>query len=207
MHLSTKATSKVAPLLMLCPLLAVSDSVINAVGLSIVAVLVTLTASLPMSVTLQRLPEYGRIAAVVIIAAGAVTAALLLTHAWFYDLYLAIGTYLPLLVACGLLITRYDVATPRDKRRTLIFAGLRTGFKFSVVLVALGAAREFIGHGSLFFGASALPGHIADRFDIQIFHPDLGFVLAVLPPGAFIAMGVLFAARNLRHRLFPRAPS
>jgi electron transport complex protein RnfE len=181
---------------MLCPLLAVSDSLINALGLSVVALLVTTLASIPMSVTLQRLPEYGRIAAVVIIVSGIVTSAMLVAHAWFYDLYIAIGAYLPLLVAGGLLITRYDVATPRDKRRMLVFAALRTWVTFSAALIVLGAAREFVGHGSLLFGAQALPGDFAERFDWQFFRADLGFVLAVLPPGAFIAIGILLAARN-----------
>jgi len=187
---------RVAPLLMLCPLLAVSDSVINALGLSVVALFVMLIATLPMSLTLQRLPEYGRIAAVVIIAAGVVTSALLLIHAWFYELYLAIGAYVPLLVAGGLMISRYDVFAPREHRRTLIFAGLRTGLTFSAALLTLGATREFVGHGSLFFGASALPGTWAEHLGVQLFHSDLGFVLAALPPGAFIAMGILFAVRN-----------
>jgi electron transport complex protein RnfE len=186
---------RIAPLLMLCPLLAVSDSVINALGLSVVVIVVTILSSLPMSLTLQRLPEYGRIATVVIIAAGVVTSALLCIHAWFYELYLAIGTYLPLLVAGGLMITRYDVVTPREQRHTLIYAGLRTGLSFSAALLILGAAREFVGHGSLLFGAHALPGTWTDM-QMQFFNADLGFVLAALPPGAFIAMGILFAARN-----------
>jgi Na+-translocating ferredoxin:NAD+ oxidoreductase subunit E len=189
-------TNRVAPLLMLCPLLAVSDSVINALGLSIVAIIVTSIASLPMSLTLQRLPEYGRIAAVVVIASGVVTSALLMIHAWFYDLYLAIGAYVPLLVAGGLMITRYDVVTPREHRHTLIYAGLRTGLSFSVALLSLGAAREFIGHGSLFYGVHALPIAWLNQLQMQLFHADLGFVLATLPPGAFIAMGILFAVRN-----------
>ena len=180
--------SALSPLLLLCPLLAVSDSLLNALGLSVVAMLVTLIASVPMTLTLQRLPEYGRIAAVVVLAAGVVTCALLLTHAFAYDLYLAVGAYVPLLVAGGLMIARNDVVTPREQRRALILAGLRTGAAFSSMLIALGVARELVGHGSLFFGAP--------RLHWQIFTTDLGFVLALLPPGAFMAMGFLFAARN-----------
>jgi len=196
MPISFKHRKQIAPLLLLCPLLAVSDSTINALGLSVVAILVTTTASLPLTFTLRRLPEYGRIAVVVIITSGVVTSAILLAHAWFFDLYRAIGVYLPLLVAGGLLLARNDVAVPREQRRALVFAGLRTGLMFSVALIVLGAAREFVGHGSLFFGAEALPGKVANHFTTQFFHPDFGFVLAVLPPGAFIAMGVLFAVRN-----------
>jgi electron transport complex protein RnfE len=190
------ATTRVAALLMLCPLLAVSDSVINALGLSIVAMLVTLAASIPLSMTLQRLPEYGRIAIAVAIIASVVTAAALLVNAYFHELYLAIGAYLPLLIGSGLLIARYEVAVQPSPDRSLVLAGLRTGAVFSAVLLGLGATREFVGHGSLFFGASALPFAGAEKLTRQMFHPDLGFVLALLPPGAFIAMGILFAIRN-----------
>ncbi len=183
---------------MLCPLLAVSDSVINALGLGIVAIVVTIVATIPLSMALQRLPEYGRIATAVAIVAAVVTCAILFINAYFHELYLAIGAYLPLLVASGLLIARYDVAAirQRESRRSLVFAGLRTGGLFAAVLLALGAAREFVGRGSLFFGASALPVPGAERLTQIFFHPDLGFVLAALPPGAFIAVGILFAVRN-----------
>jgi Na+-translocating ferredoxin:NAD+ oxidoreductase subunit E len=186
----------VAPLLLLCPLLAVSDSVINAVGLSVVAILVTTTAGFPLTFALRRLPEYGRIAVVVIVTSGVVTSATLLAHAWFYDLYRAIGVYLPLLVAGGLLLARNDVAAPMEQRRLFLLAGLKTGLMFSALLVTLGAIREFVGHGSLFFGAEALPGEFADGLITRFFPPDYGFVLAVLPPGAFIASGIVLAIRN-----------
>lgn len=185
-----------APLLLLCPLLAVSDSTINALGLSVVAVLVTTTASLPLTLALRRLPEYGRIAVVVIVTSGVVTSAILLARAWFYELYLAIGVYLPLLVASGLLLARNDVAAPQEQRRALVLAGLKTGLIFSAALIVLGATREFVGHGSILFGAEALPGRVAERLVAQFFQADLGFVLAILPPGAFIAMGILLAIRN-----------
>lgn len=196
MNNTTHIAVRAAPLLMLCPLLAVSDSLINSLGLAVVAFAVILVAALPMSLTLQRLPEYGRIAAVVVIAAGVVTSAQLLIHAWFYELHLAIGAYIPLLVAAGLMLTRYDVVTPRERRLALMFAGLRTGLVFSLAVLGLGAAREFVGHGSLFFGSDALPGQWADGWSTQFFRPDRGFVLAALPPGAFIAIGLLLAVRN-----------
>lgn len=192
----TAMIKRVAPLLLLCPLLAVSDSLVNALGLCVVTLLVTTVASVPMSLTLQRLPEYGRIAAIVVITAGTVTSALLIIHAWFYELYLAIGTYVPLLVAAGLMITRYDVVTPRAERSRFVFAGLRTGLYFCLSLLALGAVREFVGHGSLFFGAKALPGEWSSMLNQQFFSVEYGFVLAALPPGAFIAMGILAAIRN-----------
>src|SRR3974377_683624 len=96
---SQNRISRVPPLLLLSPLLAVSDSTINALGLSVVALLILIVASVPLSVAVRRLPEYGRIAVVVVIPSGVVTCATLLAHAWFYELYRAIGVYLPLLTA------------------------------------------------------------------------------------------------------------
>lgn len=202
-------TTRVAGLLMLCPLLAVSDTVINALGLAIVALLVTVVASLPLSVTLEKLPEYGRIATAVAIISAVVTSAVLLANAFVHDLYLALGAYLPLLVASGLLIARYAVIPTESPSSAvsgaLIAGALRTGFMFAAVLLGLSAAREIVGHGSIFFGAHALPFAGSDSLTRQLFHPDYGFVLAALPPGAFIAMGLLFAVRNwLRQRAAKR---
>jgi electron transport complex protein RnfE len=194
---------------MLCPLLAVSDTVINALGLSIVALIVTIAASLPLSVTLQKLPEYGRMASAVAVIAAIVTSAILLANAFVHDLYLALGAYLPLLVASGLLIARYVVTTDDTQilptPSALIAGALRTGLLFGAALIGLGAVRELVGHGSLFFGSRALPFPGADALARQLFPPDYGFVLAALPPGAFIAMGLLFAVRNwIRQRAATR---
>ena len=189
-------SERIAPILMLCPLLAVSDSVLNALGFGLVAMLVAVLASLPMSMTLQGLPQYGRIVLAVAVIAGVVTSALLMANAYFHDLYLSVGAYLPLFVASGLLLARFDMSGARERRGTLILAALRTGAAFAFALLCLGAARELVGHGSLLFGAGS--------FAMQLFHPDKGFVLAALPPGAFIAMGLLFALRNAYQNTFRR---
>jgi electron transport complex protein RnfE len=192
-------TTRVAALLLLCPLLAVSDSVINALGLGSVAILVTIAASIPLSVALKRLPEYGRIAVAVAIISAVVTCAVLIANAYFHKLYIAIGAFLPLLLSGGILLARYEVAGVEPStgtQRSMLLTGLRTGFTFAAVLLGLGAVREFVGHGSLLFGAEALPIYGVEQLTVQVFDADLGFVLATLPPGAFIAMGMLFAARN-----------
>lgn len=178
----------VAPLLLLCPLLAVSDSLMNAVGFSLVAILITIVASLLMSMTLGGLAPYGRIVLATAVIAGVVTSALLTAHAYFHELYLNVGAYLPLFVASGLLLARFDVTGTRMRSAHLIIAAVRTGAAFALALLCLGAARELVGHGSLLFGAGP--------FAVQFFHPDKGFVLAALPPGAFLAMGILLAVRN-----------
>ncbi|MBC7983337.1 MAG: electron transport complex subunit RsxE [Candidatus Obscuribacterales bacterium] len=187
----------VATLLVLSPLLAISDSAINALGFGLVAVLVTVVASIPTSITLNRYNEYGRIAVIVLTVAGVVTSALLLVHAWFYDLYRAIGMYVPLLIGGGLLLSRNAVHAQYTHWTKFVLIGIQSGLWFMAALVLLGAAREAIGRGSLFVGIDSLPGAPPSWLQLTIFSPDLGFVLAILPPGAFIAMGLLFALRNM----------
>jgi electron transport complex protein RnfE len=186
----------IATLLALSPLLAVSDSVINALGFGLVALLVTVIASIPTSINLNRYNEYGRIAVIVMTVAAVVTSAMLLAHAWFYELYRAIGAYLPLLVGGGLLLSRGAVHAQHTNWLVFALIGVRSGLWFLLALLILGAARELIGHGSLLVGVSNLPGSPPAWLEQTIFHADLGFVLAILPPGAFIAIGLLFAMRN-----------
>jgi len=185
-----------ATLLALSPLLAVSDSVINALGFGLVALLVTVVASIPTSINLNRYNEYGRIAVIVTTVAGVVTSAMLLAHAWFYELYRAIGAYLPLLIGGGLLLSRGAVHAPHTNWLLFALIGIRSGMWFVLSLLVLGAARELIGHGSLLVGVSGLPGAPPAWMERTLFEADYGFVLAILPPGAFIAMGLLFAVRN-----------
>jgi Na+-translocating ferredoxin:NAD+ oxidoreductase subunit E len=186
----------ISPLLVLCPLLAVSDSVINGLGLGLVAVMVVVVATAPLSITLQTDSEFVRIATAVAIVSATVTVAILLTDAYFHELYLAIGAYLPVLAAGGILVARGDLAAPRERRRDIIVAGLRTGFVFAAVLVVLSAGRELVGNGSLFAGIQTLPVVGPKLSEGRFFRPEFGFVLAILPPGAFIAVGLLLAARN-----------
>ena len=194
----------VVTLLVLSPLLAVSDSVVNALGFGLIAVLVTAIASVPTSVALNRYNEYGRIAVIVVVVAGVVVSAMLLAHAWFYDLYLAIGAYLPLLIGGGLLLSRAAVHAQRTNWTLFVLIGIRSGLWFMIALLLLGAARELVGHGSLLIGIAKLPTAPPAWLEQALFPADYGFVLALLPPGAFIAMGLLFALRNWLRPTFRR---
>jgi electron transport complex protein RnfE len=183
-------------LLGLCPLLAVSNSVVNALGLGLATVLVLALTNLLVSLTRGWLPQEVRIPAFVLLIAGAVTCVELTMNAWFHQLYRSLGIFLPLIVTNCLILARAETLASRTTPLRALLDGLSMGGGFALALLVLGAAREIVGHGSLFDGAGAMLGPWAAFLETQIFPADRGFLLAVLPPGAFIALGFLVALRN-----------
>lgn len=183
--------------LALCPALAVSDTVVNALGLGIVAVLAAVLTCIATS-ALRRLPDEVQWPLAVVALATTVTCAGLLLNAWFHELHRALGIFLPLLVANVAIQLRAQESArvPLSEATAL---GLRTGGAMALVLLALALARELVGRGSLLHDAGRMLGDGASS--LQLFRADMGFLLAMLPPGAFISFGLLLAARNwLRRR-------
>jgi len=183
-------------LLGLCPLLAVSNSVVNALGLGLATVLVLTVTNFLVSLTRGWLPTEVRIPAFVVIIAGAVTVIELTMNAWLHELHRSLGIFLPLIVTNCLILARAETLASRSRPLTAVIDGLAMGCGFALALLALGAARELVGHGSLFHDASLLLGPWAANLELSVFNADMGFLLAVLPPGAFIALGLLVALRN-----------
>jgi len=183
-------------LLGLCPLLAVSNTVINALGLGL-ATLLTLTIS-NVCVSLARpllRPEI-RIPAYVVIIASVVTVIQLLMQAWFHDLYRILGIFIPLIVTNCAIIGRAEAFAARNGPLAAAADGVATGLGFCVALLALGAVRELLGFGTLFRQADLMLGSWASALELVLISDYSGFLLALLPAGAFIALGLLVAARN-----------
>lgn len=183
-------------LLGLCPLLAVSNTVINALGLGL-ATLLTLTIS-NVCVSLARpllRPEI-RIPAYVVIIASVVTVIQLLMQAWFYDLYRILGIFIPLIVTNCAIIGRAEAFAARNRPLAAAADGLATGLGFCLALLALGALRELLGFGTLLRQAELMLGSWASALELVLISDYSGFLLALLPAGAFIALGMLVAGRN-----------
>ena len=183
-------------LLGLCPLLAVSNTVINALGLGL-ATLLTLTIS-NVCVSLARpllRPEI-RIPAYVVIIASVVTVIQLLMQAWFHDLYRILGIFIPLIVTNCAIIGRAEAFAARNRPLAAAADGLATGLGFCLALLALGALRELLGFGTLLRQAELMLGSWASALELVLISDYSGFLLALLPAGAFIALGLLVAARN-----------
>ena len=191
---ATPAFSSTIQLLALCPLLAVSDTVVKAIGFSIVVVLL-----LPLSVVLfgvirRWLDVTIALAASLLISAGLVTASELLLHAWFHELGASFTVFLPLL-AVNVIMIDHALHPPIGLTRALNRSA-RISIGIALTLLTLGLARELVGRGSLLNGAGALLGSWAQSLELKVFSVDMGFLLAMLPPGAFISLGLLIAARH-----------
>ena len=183
-------------LLGLCPLLAVSGTVVNAVGLGLATTLTLVFSNLAVSLSRPLLRQEIRIPAYVLIIASVVTAVDLLMQAWFHELYLVLGIFIPLIVTNCAIIGRAETFASRHAPLPSVLDGLATGLGFCLTLVALGALREIVGKGTLLSQAELLFGRIGESLTITLIPEHPGFLLAILPPGAFIGLGLLIAARN-----------
>jgi len=184
-------------LLGLCPLLAVTATITNALGLGVATLLVLVGSNILVSLVRDFVPKEIRIPVFVMIIAALVTCVQLLINAYAYNLYLSLGIFLPLIVTNCVIIGRAEAFASRNSLAHSTFDGLMMGLGFTAVLVVLGASRELIGQGTLFDGADLLLGDWASVLTIHVWQVDTPFLLAMLPPGAFIGMGLLIALKNV----------
>jgi len=186
-----------AQMLGLCPLLAVSNTVINAMGLGLATILVLILSNLSVSLIRHIIRPEIRLPVFVVIIASAVTTIELIMHAWFHELYLVLGIFIPLIVTNCAIIARAESFASKNTIGKSMFDGLMTGLGFALVLITLGALREIIGMGTLFSNAHIMFGNHMQWLTIELFSNYDGFLLAVLPPGAFMGLAFLLAAHNL----------
>ena len=169
---------------------------INGLGLGL-ATMVTLMAS-NLSVSLLRgllRPEI-RIPAFVLIIASVVTVIELLMQAWMHDMYRIIGIFIPLIVTNCAIIGRAEAFASKHAPVPALVDGFATGLGFCLTLVLLGALRELTGRGTLLSGAQVMFGELGEGLKITVIPDHPGFLLAILPPGAFFGLGLLIAGRN-----------
>ena len=184
-------------LLGLCPLLAVSGTVVNALGLGIATTLVLAGSNVTVSLIRHVVRPELRIPSFVLVIASFVTAVELLMQAFLYDLYLVLGIFIPLIVTNCVIIARAESFASKNNVWRSLLDGLAMGIGFTLVLLALGAIREILGHGTLLAQADLLFGEGAEWLTITLFEDYRGFLLAILPPGAFLILGLLIALKNI----------
>jgi len=184
-------------LLGLCPLLAVTTTVINGLGLGLATTL-TLVASNVIVSLIRRLvrPEI-RIPVFVLIIASIVTVIELAMNAWLHELYLILGIFIPLIVTNCAIIGRAESFASRHTVDRALLDGLAMGVGFTLVLVILGGMRELIGQGTLLAQAHLMFGEFGNQLEIILLKDYRGFLLAILPPGAFLGLGFLIAGINI----------
>ena len=183
-------------LLGLCPLLAVTNTLINGLALGLATMLTLMLSNLAVSVMRGLLKPEIRIPAFVLIIASVVTVIELLMHAFFYDLFRVLGIFIPLIVTNCAIIGRAEAFASRNRPLPSLMDGFATGLGFCITLVLLGALRELTGRGTLLSGADMLLGDWARQLTLTIIPEHPGFLLAMLPPGAFLGLALLIAARN-----------
>jgi electron transport complex protein RnfE len=171
-------------LLGLCPALAVTTSAENGLGMGLATTFVLVCSNIVVSSLRKVIPPKVRIPSFIVVIASFVTVVQLCMEAYFYDLYKALGIFIPLIVVNCLILGRAEAFASKNRLVPAVVDGVGMGFGFTLALFVLGAVREIFGSGTLLgysiFGAGYQP-----------------FLLMILPPGAFIAMGLLLAGMNL----------
>lgn len=199
-----KQNPGLAQLLGLCPILAISTSMVYAVSLGLATIVVMSVANLAIATLRNFIPYEIRIPVFILVIAALVTMVNLAFNAFFHDLYLVLGIFIPLIVTNCIVLARVEAYAAKNDPLTSTIDGIMMGLGLVWVLGLLGAIRELLGAGTLLSGIEMIiPGASA----INVFGDDYpGFLIAILPPGAFFALGMLIAAFNaINARLAARA--
>ncbi len=183
-------------LLGLCPLLAVSNSLVNALGLGLATVFVLVTSNAIISAIRNWVQPQVRIPVFVMVIAATVTAIELIMQSELYELYKVLGIFIPLITTNCIIMGRAEAFAAKNTLPKALADGLAQGLGFSLALVLLGAIREVLGQGTLLRDAHLLFGEQAREWTITLIHNYDGFLLAILPPGAFLGLGLLIALKN-----------
>jgi len=184
-------------LLGLCPLLGVSSSVVNALGLGLATILVLAGSNLAVSLIRSAVTDAVRLPAFVMIIAALTTCIELLMQAFTYELYQILGIFIPLIVTNCVILGRADAFASKNPLLPSLVDGFMMGLGFTLVLIVLGGLRELVGHGTLFAGMDLLLGPTAADWKLVVFPNYKDVLFVILPPGAFVFMGLLIALKNL----------
>ncbi|MEZ5530191.1 MAG: electron transport complex subunit E [Porticoccaceae bacterium] len=184
-------------LLGLCPLLAVTGSIVNALGLGLATMLVLAGSNTVVSLIRNHVSEAVKIPVFVMIIATFTTCTELLMQAFTYELYTILGIFIPLIVTNCIILGRAEAFASKHPVGASALDGLMMGSGFCLVLLLVGTIREILGSGTLFANMNLLFGPMAQNWTLHLFGDDYGFLVAVLPPGAFLVVGMLIALKNV----------
>jgi electron transport complex protein RnfE len=207
-----KQNTGLVQILGLCPILAISTNIVNAVSLGLATILVMAISNLAVAGLRNFIPYEIRIPIFILIIAALVTGVDLLFNAYLHSLYLVLGIFIPLIVTNCIVLARVEAFAAKNSAGASTVDGIAMGIGLVWVLGLLGALREFIGAGTLFSGIEMVIPGLEGWQVLPAGYP--GFLLAILPPGAFILLGCLIAAKNWldaraqqRARARPPAPA
>lgn len=186
-----------AQLLALCPLLAVTGTATNGLGMGIASLVVMVLSNLVVAMFRGIITPEVRIPIFVLLIAAIVTVVDMLINAWLHELHKVLGLFIPLIVTNCAILGRAESFASRQTVRASITDGFAMGVGFTIALVALGAVREILGAGTLFANASLLLGETFSFLEITVIPDYRGFLIMALPPGGFLMMGFLMAGKRV----------
>ena len=190
-----KQNSGVVQLLGLCPTLAVTTSAVNGLSLGFATALVMAAANGSVSPVRQFVPNEIRVPVFILVIAALVTVIDLSINAYAHELHKVLGIFIPLIVVNCIVLARVESFAAKNPTLPSMLDGFMMGSGLMLVLGLLGAIRELVGKGTVLSGLDLVLGPSAHAFmwTSVDYH---GFLLAVLPPGAFLGLGSLIALRN-----------
>lgn len=191
-----KQNPGVVQLLGLCPTLAVTTSVVNGLSLGLATALVMTAANGAISPVRRFVPSEIRVPVFILVIAAVVTMIDLSIHAFAHDLHQVLGIFIPLIVVNCIVLARVESFAAKNAPVPSMLDGFMMGTGLALVLALLGAMREVVGKGTLFSGLDLVFGETAQQFVLTVIPNYQGFLLAILPPGAFLGLGLLIALRN-----------
>ena len=188
-------------LLALCPLMAVTTTATNGLGMGGVTTLVLVASNLLVSLIRSIVPNQIRIPIFTLLIAALVTLVDLGMNAWMHDLHKVLGLFIALIVVNCAILGRAEAYAMKNPPIPAMLDGLGMGLGFTLSMTIMGGCREIIGSGTLFSGASLLLGPHFKFMELHVIPGYHGFLLMLLPPGGFIMMGLLLCAIRLGKRL------
>lgn len=183
--------------LALCPLMAVTGTATNGLGMGLATTAVLVSSSLLIALLRHIISEEVRLPVFVVIIATLVTLIGMIMNAWVHELYKVLGLFIPLIVTNCAILGRAEAFASRNRVAPAVIDALAMGAGFTLVLVVLGAIREIIGFGTLFANASLLLGEGLGFMELTVIPDYAGFLLFILPPGAFLVLGFLLAGKRM----------
>ncbi len=184
-------------LLALCPLLAVTSTATNGLGMGLATTVVLLLSGMTVSLFRYLITPEVRIPVFVLIIATIVTLVDMIMNAWLHDLHKVLGLFIPLIVTNCAILGRAEAFASKNAVTPSILDGLMMGLGFTLALVTLGSAREILGSGTLFANAALLLGDSLKFLELHLIPDYSGFLLVVLPPGGFLVLGFLLAGKRI----------
>jgi Na+-translocating ferredoxin:NAD+ oxidoreductase subunit E len=183
--------------LALCPLLAVTGTATNGLGMGLATMVVMVASNAAVSASRHLIPSEIRIPIFVLLIAALVTLVDIFLNAWMHELHKVLGLFIPLIVTNCVILGRAEAFASKQALMPSMWDGLMMGVGFTLAMVVLGAAREISSAGTLFANASVLLGESFRFMELTIIPEYKGFLLMALPPGGFIMLGFMVAVKRL----------